>query len=105
MERLCFSSNNLVVEVFCFFSRVVFVDNGSDCPNCCYRMFCLPDVSAQVYANCAFLHAVVDEVENFPLRFGFWSTCNYHRNRAAFNDFLEFFFAVVCFDYSCAYFS
>ena len=51
----------------------------------CDWVFGLPDVSAQVNAYRAFLHAIVDEVEDFLLCFSFGSACDYDWDWAAFD--------------------
>jgi hypothetical protein len=90
-----FSCLYLFKHALSFFRRAIVVDYGSDCAYCSYRMLCLPNVSSKVYAYGAFLHAIVDEVENFTLRFGFGSACDYHGHWAAFNDLFEAVFAVI----------
>lgn len=78
------------------------MDDSLDGAYGCDWMLGLPDVSAQVDSDGALLHAVVDEVEDFTLGFSFGSACNDDWHWASVNYFVEVFFAVVCFDYSCA---
>ena len=65
------------------------MDYGSDCAYGCYGVFCLPNVSPKVYTYGTFLHAIVDELENFQLRIDFWSACDYHWHWTAINDLVK----------------
>ena len=64
----------------------------------------LPNVPAQVNADSSRLHAIVNKVEHFFLRFSLWSTRNNYWHRAAFDNFSEVV-TVVCFDDASADFS
>ena len=97
---LSFACFYLVVEVFGFLRSKAFMDYGADSFDGCNWSFGLPDVAAQVDANCAFLNAVVNEVENFPLRISLWSTSNNNWHWATVNDFFKVFLAIVGFYYS-----
>src|SRR3989337_1674847 len=58
-------------------------------------MRALPDVSSEIYADGASLHAVMDELEYLLLCIHFWSACYNYRNRASIYHLIEVL-APVC---------
>src|SRR3972149_5746938 len=52
-------------------------------------MRALPDVSSEIYAYGASLHAVMDELEYLFFCIHFWSACYHYRNRASIYYLIE----------------
>ena len=52
-------------------------------------MRALPDVSSEIYAYGASLHAVMDELEDLLLCIHFWSACYNDRDRTSIDHLIE----------------